>query len=235
MEKIDWYYIYSQRYYPFDFYLKDVIPEPFQAQGIFVDQSVFDEHLYKHEGEHFFSRITIKVETVLRLIREKRAAQDSRPFFFTDVDIVVNPVVKEDIVPYTKLVGKDILFQQEHLVGPMVNPGVILVWPTGASESFWESILTEMKNSGKMEMHAINEMLPSSLNVSWGQFDIRHVCSPITIKHDTLTTFSIYHLLSSSNDRYTDMNEKLIQANILVKDMIKYYEISMEKYGMIFT
>ena len=77
MEKTDWYYVYSQRYHPFHLYLQDKIPKnTFNAKGIFVDQSVFDEHLYKHSGEHFFSRITVKVEAVLHLIRIKRAAGD---------------------------------------------------------------------------------------------------------------------------------------------------------------
>ena len=72
MDTIDWYYIYSQRYHPFHLYLQDKIPKnTFNAKGIFVDQSVFDEHLYKHSGEHFFSRITVKVETILCILKEK--------------------------------------------------------------------------------------------------------------------------------------------------------------------
>lgn len=235
MDKIDWFYIYSPRYYPFDLYLQDVIPKDrFNPKGIFVDQSVFDEHLYKHEGEHFFSRITVKVETVLRLIQERRAAGNPTPFFFTDVDILVKSVASTHIAPYAEKQGVDMMFQQEHAVGSTVNPGVMLIWPTEASEQFWTKVVQGMKEPGKMEMHVINEVLQTK-PVVFETFSIDHVISPITVRAHTVHTFSIYHLLSGSNDRNADMYEKLLQANALVKDMFKYHMQVMEKYGMIYT
>jgi len=48
---------------------------------------------------------------------------------------------------------------------------------------------------------------------------------------DNMTTFSIYHLLSGSNDRIEDLKEKLVQAKILLNDFEKYYTLSLEKYG----
>ena len=94
MSKVDWFYIYSPRYYPFHYYLQDTINSTlYNLQGIFVDQKVFDKDLYQHEGEHFFSRITIKVETVLKLIQEKMEKNDPTPFYFSDCDILVRKMI----------------------------------------------------------------------------------------------------------------------------------------------
>jgi hypothetical protein len=126
------------------------------------------------------------------------------------------------------------MFQQEHAVGSTVNPGVMLIWPTEASEQFWTQVVQGMKEPRMMEMHVINEVLQTK-PVSFETFSIDHVISPITVRAHTVHTFSIYHLLSGSNDRNADMYEKLLQANALVKDIFKYYMQVMETYGIIYT
>jgi len=234
MSKIDWYYIYSQRYYPYNLYLKDAIPAPFESKGIFIDQSVFDEHLYKHQNEHFFSRITIKVETILSILREKMGQGIQMPFLFTDVDIIVRPSVVTDIFPYTNKKNQDILFQQEYLEGPIVNPGVVMIWPTENSLRFWEDVVNQMKSGNEMEMVVINRILQKN-DILWGHFNLDHVCSTITINHRFLATFSIFHMLAGSNDRYGDMEEKKTQSRLLVADFDKYYQQTLEKYGTLFS
>jgi hypothetical protein len=234
MSKIDWYYIYSQRYYPHDFYLKETIPAVFQEKGIFIDQSIFDEHLYKHQNEHFFSRITVKVETILSILREKIEEGIQSPFFFTDVDIIIRPQAAIDLYAYTNQTNKDILFQQEYLEGPVVNPGVILIWPTENSLRFWEDVVQQMNSANEMEMVVINRILKQN-QILWGHFDLHHVCSTITINHTFLNTFSVFHMLSGTNDRYGDMEEKKTQSKILVSDFEKYYAKTLEKYGKIFS
>lgn len=231
MNKPDWYYIYSQRYYPYHLYLQESIPDVFNKKEIFIDQAIFNEHLYKHAGEHFFSRITVKVETLVKIIKEKRMAQDKKPFFFTDVDIVIRNNAATDLLKYTKLSEFDILFQQEYLDGPTVNPGVILIWPTQASEDFWCEVLKQMSEKITMEMVVINEIL-DKMAARCGRFSITDVCSPITIKKENLFIFSVYHLLCGKNDRIEDLKEKLIQAKILEVDIEKYYRLSLEKYGI---
>lgn len=232
MNKIDWYYIYSPRYYAYDLYLKDAIPDCFTNKGVFIEQHVFDEHLYKHEGEHFFSRITIKVETILKIITEKLEGGDSRPFFFTDVDIVVNSRAAKDLWPYTEKEGFDMFFQQEHMEGEMVNPGIILIWPTLASQIFWKSVLQEMIEKKNMEMNAINTLLKIT-DIHSGRFSLDHVISSITVNIKNLHTHSVYHLLTGSVDRLVDMNEKIVQTNLLGIDMNEYFKKVLEKYGVI--
>lgn len=233
MKKIDWYYIYSQRYYPHDLYLKEAIPSVFQPNGIFIEQHYFDRDLYKHPGEHFFSRITIKIETILKILEEKRVKNETDPFLFTDVDLIIRPSAATEILKYTKTTDFDILFQKEYHDNPIVNPGVMLMWPNNATESFWKNVLEKMCEKNTMEMTCINSLLPEKI-VKWDFFKLEDVCSPITVRHESINSFSIYHLLGGANDRLDDLKDKIAQAKILVRDFEKYYIASREKYGATF-
>lgn len=230
MEKSSWYYIYSQRYYPFHFYIQEKIPQCFQAKGIFIDQSVFDEHLYKHEGEHFFSRITIKVETILQIIKEKRATKDTTPFFFTDCDILINPEANEYLQHYVKMPSLDILFQKEYKDQQVVNPGVMLIWPSEACLNFWESVLQDMKEAPTMEMTSINKLLPRT-HLSAAFFDTKHVCSCITYE---TPRFCIYHILVKGESRETDIGNKMFESGINGHSMDTYIEMTRQQYGRLF-
>jgi hypothetical protein len=234
MEKVDWFYVYSQRYYPFHFCLQEKIPSSvFQAKGIFIDQSVFDEHLYKHEGEHFFSRITIKIETILRLIRERRAEMNPTPFLFTDCDIVVRPYAENHLYGYSKLEGMDILFQQEHVTGPTVNPGAMMIWPSETTERFFQTVMDDMVAAPTMEMASINKIIPF-FNIKWGFFHTNHVCSSITANPINIFTFSIYHILCKNGSREIDIGDKMFESGTNGQVMDKYIQMTIEKYGQIF-
>jgi hypothetical protein len=227
---IEWYFIYSQRYYPYDLYLKDVIPLPFEAKGIFVDQSVFDEHLYKHANEHPLSRMTVKIENIIHILEEKLENTIINPFFFTDVDLVVRPSASTNLLPYTEKTGFDIYLQRENMTTQIGNCGFMLIWPTKASLVFWKSVLQAMRESTNDEMTVINEVL-STNSVVFGLFEPNDVASPITINQQTLQSFSVYHLLSGTRNRFDDFHEKFIQSQYLVQDMGKYFYETIQKYG----
>ena len=238
MNRIDWYYIYSERYYPFHFYLQEKIPSFFQARGIFIPQTVFDEHLYKHEGEHFFSRITIKIETVLKIIDEKIEADDRLPFMFTDCDILVRNQANIDIFAYTKSETTDMFFQKEfkNQENMMANPGAMMIWPNERTKQFWLSVLSDMKaNPTSMEMQSINKILSeSNINIKWDFFSITHVFSSITATLETLGKFSIYHILCSGKSREIDIGDKMFEATTIGENMDKYVRMTIEKYGRVF-
>lgn len=232
--KVEWYYVYSQRYYPFHAYLQDKIPSCFEAKGLFVDQKVFDEHLYRQKETHFMANITVKIEKVVELLQEKHRNNDSRPFFFTDVDIIVRDVAASDLMKYTEQSSYDMIFQREYPERSIVNPGISLLWPTENCLSFWETVLHRMKTvPNSMDMTTINEVLESH-PCSYSFFDLNHVCSTITINKQNLLRFSVYHLLAGTNDRFGDLNEKYVQSKILVADMEKYYQQTIDSYGTLF-
>lgn len=235
MNKIDWYYVYSQRYYPFNFYLQENIPDVFKVNGIFIDQSVFDENLYKHKGEHFFSRITIKIEVILKILQEKIANHDARPFFFTDCDILVRPSAATDLLSYTAQKDIDILFQREYKEtnNLTVNPGVSLIWPNERTQTFFNRVLEDIKQNKNMEMASINTQLPSS-PLRWNFFDIVHVCSSITASLNNYFRFSVYHILSDGSSREIDIGNKMFEALNNGQSMDKYVNMTMKKYGRVF-
>ena len=231
MEKTDWYYVYSQRYHPFHLYLQDKIPKnTFNAKGIFVDQSVFDEHLYKHSGEHFFSRITVKVEAVLNLIRIKRAAGDMRSFYFTDCDILVGDLV-HDLTIYTQSSLIDIWFQREHKNSITVNPGVMLIRPCEKTEYFWNRVLEDMKSEmGSMELQSVNKILQET-TIVWNLFHVSSACSSLTRE---AIPFGVYHILCGCDSRELDIGNKMCEATNCGQPMDKYIEQTRLQLGRLY-
>lgn len=234
METFDWYYIYSQRYHPFHLYLQDKIPRTmFTPIGVFVDQSVFDEHLYKHEGEHFFGRITIKVETILRILSEKRCNGDTRPFYFSDCDILIGDLVGE-LTVYPGNEKMDVWFQREYKDSTTVNPGIMLIRPNEKTEIFWSHVLNDMKTTEKsMELQSINKVLESS-DISWNLFLTTSVCSSITKTTKFAGDFGVYHILCACDSRELDIGNKMFEACNLKQPMDKYVEQTRVELGRLF-
>ena len=231
MEKIDWYYVYSQRYHPFHLYLQDKIPKnTFNTKGIFVDQSVFDEHLYKHEGEHFFSRITVKVETILYIIKEKQRTGDLRPFYFSDCDILIGELINE-LIAYTQNKNFDMWFQREYKESNLINPGVMLICPNERTEKFWIRVLADMTSTdSSMELQSINKILLDNC-VFWNTFLTSSVCSSLTREH---IPFGVYHILCSCDSRELDIGNKMCEASNCGHPMDRYIDQTRLQLGRLY-
>ena len=231
MEKIDWYYVYSQRYHPFHLYLQDKIPKnTFNTKGIFVDQSVFDEHLYKHEGEHFFSRITVKVETILYIIKEKQRTGDLRPFYFSDCDILIGELINE-LIAYTQNKNFDMWFQREYKESNLINPGVMLICPNERTEKFWIRVLADMTSTdSSMELQSINKILLDNC-VFWNTFLTSSVCSSLTREH---IPFGVYHILCSCDSRELDIGNKMCEASNCGHPMDRYIDQTRLELGRLY-
>jgi hypothetical protein len=231
MNMIDWYYVYSQRYHPFHLYLQDKIPKNiFNTKGIFVDQSIFDEHLYKHEGEHFFSRITVKVETILYIIKEKQRTGDLRPFYFSDCDILIGELINE-LVAYTQNKNFDMWFQREYKESNLINPGVMLICPNERTEKFWIRVLGDMTSTHvSMELLSINKILLENC-VSWNTFLTSSVCSSLTRKQ---IPFGVYHILCSCDSRELDIGNKMCEASNCGHPMDRYIDQTRLELGRLY-
>ena len=231
MEKIYWYYVYSQRYHPFHLYLQDKIPKnTFNTKGIFVDQSVFDEHLYKHEGEHFFSRITVKVETILYIIKEKQRTGDLRPFYFSDCDILIGELINE-LIAYTQNKNFDMWFQREYKESNLINPGVMLICPNERTEKFWIRVLADMTSTdSSMELQSINKILLDNC-VFWNTFLTSSVCSSLTREH---IPFGVYHILCSCDSRELDIGNKMCEASNCGHPMDRYIDQTRLELGRLY-
>lgn len=206
---IDWYYIYSQRYERFHEYLQNKVDKDiYNLRGLFVDQSVFDEHLYKHENEHFFGRITVKVEAIIMIIKN-RMTYTKEPFFFSDCDIMIGSLVNT----LSKYINApvDIYFQQEYRGSDVVNPGFMLIWPNEKTLAFWNYILNDIVKNNTMEMGSINLYIKEG-TINHKVFSYIDVCTTLTYSQKD---YGICHLLSSAQGREDDMLEKLFQTRLL--------------------
>ena len=233
MSKVDWYYIYSPRYYPFHYYLQDNINKDiFNLQGIFIEQKVFDKDLYQHEGEHFFSRVTVKVETILKIIKEKMEKNDPTPFYFSDCDILIGNKVDEYFPLYTEYKEVDIVLQQEYTDEGTANPGFMLIWPTEKMLTFWDFIFHEIKDNNKMELDAINEYFKTNNDISWKMFNTFLVANAMTLKS---LDYGVYHILCGCRSREQDLIDKYLECKRSGKSMEKYLMMTIEKHGGVFV
>ena len=208
---LDWYYIYSQRYFQFHDYLQQKVNKNiYTLRGLFIDQSVFDEHLYKHEGEHFFSRITVKVDAIIDIIQTRLIHSKTEPFFFSDCDIMIGNLA-DTLVKYKDISGVDIFFQQEVREADIVNPGFMLIWPNENTLQFWKRILEDIITKNEMEMSSINVHIREN-TINYRLFSYIDVCSTLTYSQPS---YGICHLIVSSQGRDEDMGEKLYQVALL--------------------
>lgn len=202
---MDWYYVYSQRYDKFHNYLQNKVNKTnYCIKGLFVDQSVFDEHLYKHEGEHFFGRITVKVDAIIQILEEK----GTQPFIFSDCDIMIGSMVDEIRTVYQNQ-QVDILFQQEIRGCPIVNPGFMMIRPSEKTLAFWKAVRADIIENNSMEMASINKLLPM---ITHEHFSYIHVCSSLTYSQ---LHYGICHLVTGARGADEDMDEKLFQTKVL--------------------
>ena len=207
--KVAWYYIYSQRYLQFHEYLqKKINKNVYTLTALFVDQSVFDEHLYKHEGEHFFSRITVKVDAIIKII-EHRLVRDATPFFFSDCDIMIGSLV--DTLPKYLNDPADILFHKETRESETVNPGFMRIHTNEKTLAFWKRIRDDIIQNNSMEMTSINNLLKTS-DVTYNVFSHIDVCSTLTFSQ---VNYGVCHLIASAQNSEADMNEKLFCTGVL--------------------
>lgn len=231
---IDWYYIYSQRYGIFHFYLQDKIPrDVFTPHAIFIDQSVFDEHLYKHEGEHFLSRVNIRIIHLIRIIKERLESGKTEPFLFTDCDLLIGPVLSQSMIHYSQQENVDLWVQKEmsEPENKTTNPGCLLIRPTTKILAFWERVLEYMNTHHIFDMGAQNAVFEEGVDFPWQFFDLNHVNTSITIRN---WDYAIYHILCSCKNRQQDMVEKYLEAAHMKQPLESYESKVLEAFGKIY-
>ena len=218
MSKLDWYYVHSPRYEFFHTTLCEIIDKAFfNPHPLFVDQSVFDEHLYKHDGEHFFSRITVKIDKIIEIIEERLSLQNTAPFMFTDCDILVTQYASRTLPFCTKYDEVDIIFQREYLTNTLVNPGCMMIRPKEVVLEFWKAVRDHIIQNNTMDMDSINTIISSGQNkVKYSFFSTRDVCSSHTISH---STFSLYHVLGNCISKDIDIALKISDLIRMTKQL----------------
>jgi len=231
---LDWYYIYSQRYATFHCYLQDKIPrDQFVPCPIFIDQTSFDENLYKHSGKHFMTGVNFRIVHIVKTIQERISSEKTEPFFFTDCDILIGSLAATVLPKYAVDETVDLWIQNEYGLSENAigNSGCILCRPNERTLSFWTRVLDYMNTNTSMDMDVINHILKDEVSLKWKLFDTDHVNTSITIKY---SEYAIYHILCSTDEKMRGMAQKYMGAIYMGQPMDKYMEQAIALFGNFF-
>jgi hypothetical protein len=154
---IPWYYIWSHDYRIFHEIMQDSIKYPeFELSPIEIPQERFDSELYKNEGQHFWYKSLIKVDTILDCL--KKGHEQSKPYIlFTDIDIVVRENIYKDVKGFMDK-SVDMVFMKE---GSIMNIGFMLLRVCDEVYSFWQLIRSKMMEKDGLDQMYVNECLLS--------------------------------------------------------------------------
>ena len=101
----------------------------------------FDINLHKKQGEHAWSGCSIKVDLLIRWLKEAK-----EPYIlFTDVDLIVKPGIYQHLVPYMES-GESMVFLKE---GQHLNIGFVLLKVCPDVLAFWEMVKAKIVEEPK--------------------------------------------------------------------------------------
>jgi hypothetical protein len=196
--------MWSQKYAFFHHMLQDEMKDSgLKLEPIFIDQSVFDENLYKAEG-HAWMGCCIKIDLLIAALKDAEVKKN--PYIlFTDVDLVVKPGIYDKLQAYTEA-GTSMVFLKE---GEHLNIGFILLKVCSDVLNFWELVKAKMVESPKHDQTYVNELIGEYPGI-WSTFDRQtFTCTNVW---DGKTPFVVMQPLSSCLGKEFDFAEKIFYA-----------------------
>jgi hypothetical protein len=196
--------MWSQKYAFFHHILQDSQKEEeLKLEPIFIEQSVFDKNLHQKEGEHAWSGCSIKIDLLIQRLKE---AHNIHPYIlFTDVDLLVNPGIYKNLVPYMES-GTSMLFLKE---GEHLNIGFVLLKVCPDVLAFWEMVKAKMLEEPKHDQGYVNELIEGYPG-TYTTFDNQVFCCSNT--WNGTTPFVVMQPLSSCLGKEFDFAEKVFYA-----------------------
>lgn len=227
--KLNWYYVYSQRYEALHNMVKASITDPrFNVVPLFVDQSEFNKTTYAPGNTHFLSGCNIKQEVILEILKK---APTNSYFIFSDVDIAI---IKQDtLFDYFQShieSGVDLSYMWEHSdsVGSNgytnYNIGISLIRANEKTIDFYTKVIEKgLTHPTMLDQNLVCSLLPEFQ----GKFEPFHktvfCLSNFYPETEPKTNIMIVQLLcSNSSDYKRNMCEKYMG--------IKAAGIPIEKY-----
>ena len=215
--KINWYYVYSQRYEALHHMLKASITDPrFQVVPLFVDQSEFNKTTYAPGADHFLSGCMIKEEVILQILRKM---ETNTYCIFTDVDIVL---LKQDgLFEYFQTHmerGADLTYMWEnsdtigHSSGyTNYNIGISLLRANEKTIAFYEKVVQKGNNNRELA-------------------DQEVVCSLLAEFDGTMEIFHRNTICLSNYFNETEPKSTILLIQVLCGNSKNYKENMMQKY-----
>jgi hypothetical protein len=222
---IPWYYIWSENYRMFHEIMQDSIKYPeFELSPIEIPQERFDSELYKNEGQHFWYKSLIKVDTILDCL--KKGHEQSKPYIlFTDIDIIVRDNIYKDVKGFMDK-SVDMVFMKE---GSIMNIGFMLLRVSDEVYSFWQLIRSKMMEKDGLDQMYVNECLLSYPRM-YTHFDEKSY-TPSNLWNGSLSCKVIQVLCDGLIKEY-NIIEKIVCISQLIniKPYMKYVDAkSMQK------
>ena len=207
MDKIPWFFVYSEKYKVFYDILSNLISETyFDVYAIEKDQSLFDKDTYK-ENTHFFSGCFIKDDEIWNILH---TVPDDSFFIFSDVDLVV---FEEPLYNYIQQFLKednDIVFMKES--EEIVNVGFMLIKNTKkVKELFCKVMKDHILNPNVLDQTVINNFL-TTWDGKYKTFSTEYVYTNLTFELNVdKSKLCVYQPLCSASRNYKiNILEKMV-------------------------
>lgn len=212
---LSWYYMWSTKYRFFHEILQASMNEPeFKLEPIYIDQSFFDNALYKKEGQHSWSGCALKVNL---LIERLESSTDSY-IIFSDVDLIIKPGVYTTIQRHID--NEDTMaFIKE---GDSVNIGFCLVKVCNETIQFWKQIKSIIDTSGGHDQSHVNTLLKEYTG-KWSTFNAKEFALSNTYDG---SEFYVLQVLSSCLSKELDFAEKIFSTaqHMNIQPYMQYVE-----------
>jgi len=203
--KIPYYFIWSQSYEYFAQMLKQCIAcysNILEDRSIFVEQSVFDEKIYKTPNAHFLQGCFIKLEKTYELLC---TLPENSYFIFSDADVILFPNKKlNELLNLYIATDIDIVFMREGASSRTYNIGFSLIKVCDENRRLFQTVLELCKESpNELDQTLVNKAL-KSYNGTYHFFPTEFVCTTCVIadyntkKNIALTrdTYMIFQAIS---------------------------------------
>jgi len=222
--KIPYYFIWSQNYEHFAQMLKQCIAcysNILEDRSIFVEQSVFDEKIYKTPNAHFLQGCFIKLEKTYELLC---TLPENSYFIFSDADVILFPNKKlNTLLNLYIATDTDIVFMREGASSRTYNIGFSLIKVCDENRRLFQTALELAKEfPSYLDQSLVNKAL-ESYGGTYHFFPTEFVCTTCVVadyntKKNHVRTRESYMVFQAISDPTIGKNE-------MVHDKLTQYKI----------
>jgi len=207
-------FFYSDLYEYYNKHIHKNLNSVFQVEAIKID------NLQNNSGHTFFGGVSIKIELIVQKIKENIG----NSIIFTDATIFINSNNTHELGDFfNTYVDYDLCFANNDGNG-YYNIGVILIKCTIDTLTFFENVLTELKNIHGWDQDVINNHLLNNSTLKVTTFDVTKIYCHWEFNPSYRDTYLIYKsFIHHDTNINKNFNKRL--------DILKKYElITNEEY-----
>jgi hypothetical protein len=190
----------------------------FTLMPINIEQSYFDENLYKIENAHAWAGCSLRID----LIIERLENADTSYILFSDVDIVAKSKIYENMKGHIEKKESMVFLQNNK----EINIGFVLLKVCPEVIEFWKGIRLAIMEKPGHDQKYVNDLIKGYTG-SWTKFDSQLFTRSNIWNH--MSDYSIFQPHSSSLGRDFDFAEKIftMAQHLDVQEFMKYVPENM--------